>query len=110
MTLVTLSLGLVPQPLSSTPFVPPIRMTRIHCFNHCLMNNSVLYHVDHLVLKVAASVSIVLTGLPSSTSVDQDASSPSTSQTPQVSTSHVIAPDVKEVDHDIKVSHMDKNP
>nr|GEU43364.1 hypothetical protein [Tanacetum cinerariifolium] len=40
--------------------------------------------------------------IPSSTLVDQDASSPSTSQTPQESLSHVIPPDVEEADHDIK--------
>ncbi|GKD54488.1 integrase, catalytic region, zinc finger, CCHC-type containing protein [Tanacetum coccineum] len=52
----------------------------------------------------------VLTGSPSSTSVDQDAPSPSTSQTLQASPSHVIAPDSKEADHDIEIAHMDKNP
>ncbi|GJR48589.1 hypothetical protein Tco_1316692 [Tanacetum coccineum] len=52
----------------------------------------------------------VSTGSPSSTSVDQDAPSPSASQTPQASPSHVIPPSAEEVDHDIKVAHMDNNP
>ncbi|GJY67816.1 hypothetical protein Tco_0470798 [Tanacetum coccineum] len=65
--------------------------------------------VDHLVLEVAAPVSAVSTSSPSSTLVDQDAPSPSTSQTPQASPSHVIALDAKEVDHDIEVAHMDNN-
>ncbi|GKB36081.1 retrovirus-related pol polyprotein from transposon TNT 1-94 [Tanacetum coccineum] len=49
--------------------------------------------VNHLVPEVAAPVSTVSTCSPSSTSVDQDAPSPSTSQTLQASSSHVIAPD-----------------
>ncbi|GKC16873.1 retrovirus-related pol polyprotein from transposon TNT 1-94, partial [Tanacetum coccineum] len=55
-------------------------------------------------------VPAVSTGSPSSTSVDQDAPSPSTSQTPQASPSHVIAPGAEEADHDIEVAHMDNNP
>ncbi|GJZ54352.1 integrase, catalytic region, zinc finger, CCHC-type containing protein, partial [Tanacetum coccineum] len=74
MTPGTLSPGLMPQPSSPTPFVLPIRDD---------------FHA-------------VSTGSPSSTSVDQDASSPSTLQTPQESPSHVIPTDAKEVDHDIE--------
>ncbi|GJY94675.1 retrovirus-related pol polyprotein from transposon TNT 1-94 [Tanacetum coccineum] len=43
--------------------------------------------------EVVAPVSAISTGLPSSTSVDQDAPSPSTSQTLQASPSHVIPPE-----------------
>ncbi|GKB63122.1 hypothetical protein Tco_0919308, partial [Tanacetum coccineum] len=50
------------------------------------------------------------TGIPSSTSVDQDAPSPSTSQTLQESPSHVFPPSTEEADHDIEVSHMNNNP
>ncbi|GJW40173.1 retrovirus-related pol polyprotein from transposon TNT 1-94 [Tanacetum coccineum] len=60
--------------------------------------------------EVAAPVSNVSTCSPSSTLVDQDAPSPSTSQTLQVSLFHVIALDDEEVDHDIEVAHMDNNP
>ncbi|GJS08767.1 retrovirus-related pol polyprotein from transposon TNT 1-94 [Tanacetum coccineum] len=66
-----------------------------------------------LILKADIGIFIVLdvsTGSPSSTSVDQDAPSPSASQTPQASPSHVIPPSAEEVDHDIKVAHMDNNP
>ncbi|GJR94219.1 reverse transcriptase domain-containing protein [Tanacetum coccineum] len=66
--------------------------------------------VDHPVPEVVAPVPIISTGSPSSTSVDQDAPSPSTSQTPQESPSHVIPLGAKEEDHDIEVAHMDNNP
>ncbi|GKB92630.1 hypothetical protein Tco_0964902, partial [Tanacetum coccineum] len=62
--------------------------------------------VDHPVPEVADPVSVVSTGSPSSTSVDQDALSPSTSQTSQASPSHVIALSAEEVDHDIEVVHL----
>ncbi|GKE97940.1 retrovirus-related pol polyprotein from transposon TNT 1-94, partial [Tanacetum coccineum] len=59
--------------------------------------------------KVAAPVSAISTGSPSSTLVDQDAPSPSTSQTPQASPSYVIPLGAEEADHDIEVAHMDNN-
>ncbi|GJW00902.1 ribonuclease H-like domain-containing protein [Tanacetum coccineum] len=62
------------------------------------------------VLEVAALVPTVLIGLPSSTSVDQDAPSPSTSQNPKASPSYVIPPGAEEADHDIEVALMDNNP
>ncbi|GKD68534.1 uncharacterized mitochondrial protein-like protein, partial [Tanacetum coccineum] len=49
-------------------------------------------------------------GSPSSITVDQDAPSASTSQTPQESRSHVIPPSAEETDHDIEVAHMDNDP
>ncbi|GJS98589.1 retrovirus-related pol polyprotein from transposon TNT 1-94 [Tanacetum coccineum] len=52
----------------------------------------------------------VSTGIPSSTIIDQDASSTSTSQTNQETQSPVIPLGVKEADHDIEVTHMDNNP
>nr|GEV37675.1 hypothetical protein [Tanacetum cinerariifolium] len=105
-----LSSGLVPQPPSLTPFVPPIR-------NDCdtllqpLFNEyfSPLPCVDHLVLEVATLEHDVLTDTPSSTTVDQHTPSLSTSQTPQESPSQVISLGVEEADHDIKVIHMDNN-
>ncbi|GKG62285.1 hypothetical protein Tco_0632189, partial [Tanacetum coccineum] len=66
--------------------------------------------VDHLVPEVAALEHAVSTGTASSTSVDQDAPSPSTSQTPQKSPYQVISPGAEEADHDIKVAHMDNDP
>ncbi|GKE08713.1 retrovirus-related pol polyprotein from transposon TNT 1-94, partial [Tanacetum coccineum] len=58
----------------------------------------------------AAPVLAISTGTPSSTSVDQDAPSPSTSKTPQESPSQVIPPGTEEADHDIEVAHMDNKP
>ncbi|GKD89465.1 retrovirus-related pol polyprotein from transposon TNT 1-94 [Tanacetum coccineum] len=66
-------------------------------------------HVDFDEL-TAMAVPDVSTGLLSSTLVDQDAPSPSTSQTPQESPSHVITHDAEEADHDIEVGHIDNNP
>ncbi|GJT36315.1 hypothetical protein Tco_0926734 [Tanacetum coccineum] len=50
------------------------------------------------------------TGSPSSTSVDQDAPSPSTSQTPQETQPLVIRSSVEEEFHDIEVAHLDNDP
>ncbi|GJU84479.1 hypothetical protein Tco_1292025 [Tanacetum coccineum] len=50
------------------------------------------------------------TGTPSSTSVDQDAPYPSTSQTPQETQSLAIPSGVKEHFHDIEVAHLDNDP
>ncbi|GKD89160.1 retrovirus-related pol polyprotein from transposon TNT 1-94 [Tanacetum coccineum] len=50
------------------------------------------------------------TGTPSSTTIDQDAPSPSTSQTPQETKSPVIPSDVEEHFHDIEVAHLDNDP
>nr|GFA36595.1 integrase, catalytic region, zinc finger, CCHC-type, peptidase aspartic, catalytic [Tanacetum cinerariifolium] len=46
------------------------------------------------------------TGSPSSTTVDQDAPSPSKSQTTTITQSHVIPLDVEEDIHDIEVAHI----
>ncbi|GJV05648.1 retrovirus-related pol polyprotein from transposon TNT 1-94, partial [Tanacetum coccineum] len=107
MTLGTLSSGLMPQPPSSTPFVPQTR----DVWDSLLQPFFDEYFrpppcVDHPVPKVATLVFAVSTGSPSSTSVDQDAPSPSTSQTPQASPSHVIPPSVKEADHDIETAFL----
>ncbi|GKB43157.1 putative ribonuclease H-like domain-containing protein [Tanacetum coccineum] len=69
--------------------------------------HSIIQSPEHIIPEVVASVSAVSTSSPSSASVDQDASSPSTFQTPQASPSHVIAPDAEEADHDIKVVILD---
>ncbi|GKB38426.1 retrovirus-related pol polyprotein from transposon TNT 1-94 [Tanacetum coccineum] len=52
----------------------------------------------------------VSTDTPSSTTIDQDAPSTSTSQTPPETPSLVIPLGVEEADHDIEVAHMDNNP
>ncbi|GJS69730.1 hypothetical protein Tco_0702571 [Tanacetum coccineum] len=48
--------------------------------------------------------------LPSSTPVDQDAPSLSTSQTPQASQSPVTSPGIVEEFHDIEVAHLNNDP
>ncbi|GJW61274.1 retrovirus-related pol polyprotein from transposon TNT 1-94 [Tanacetum coccineum] len=52
----------------------------------------------------------VSTGLPSSTNVDQDAPSPSHSQTTPETQPPIIPIDVEEDNHDIKVAHMGNDP
>ncbi|GKC17014.1 retrovirus-related pol polyprotein from transposon TNT 1-94 [Tanacetum coccineum] len=51
----------------------------------------------------------ILTRTPSSTIIDQDAPSTSTSQTTPETPSPIIPLSVEETDHDIKVAHMDNN-
>ncbi|GKF79925.1 hypothetical protein Tco_0235493 [Tanacetum coccineum] len=50
------------------------------------------------------------TGLPSSTTVDQDAPSPSTSQTTPQSQSQEIPLSAEEESHDLEVAHMSNDP
>ncbi|GJU47641.1 retrovirus-related pol polyprotein from transposon TNT 1-94 [Tanacetum coccineum] len=50
------------------------------------------------------------TGTPSSTTIDQDAPSPSTSQTSPKTPSPIIPPSVEGDDHDIKIAHIDNTP
>ncbi|GJY12443.1 retrovirus-related pol polyprotein from transposon TNT 1-94 [Tanacetum coccineum] len=66
--------------------------------------------VDHPVPPVAAEEPAVSTGTPSSTIINQDAPSTSTSQTIPESQTHVIPPGVEEEYHDIEVAHMDNDP
>ncbi|GJR67678.1 hypothetical protein Tco_0013743 [Tanacetum coccineum] len=49
-------------------------------------------------------------GSPSSTTVDQDAPSPSNSQTTPETQSHVISNDVEEENHELDVAHMNNDP
>ncbi|GKD68678.1 hypothetical protein Tco_1322768, partial [Tanacetum coccineum] len=73
--------------------------------------------VDHPVPEVIAPLAEVVapepvasTGLPSSTTVDQDAPSPSNSQTTPKTQSPVIPNDVEEENHDLDVAHMNNDP
>nr|GFC38408.1 retrovirus-related Pol polyprotein from transposon TNT 1-94 [Tanacetum cinerariifolium] len=86
MTPTTISSGLVPKPSSLTPYVPPTRN------NWDLLFQSLF---DEL-----------LTPPP----IDQDASSPSKSQTTPETQSSVIPQDVEEDIHDIEVAHMGNDP
>ncbi|GKC91423.1 retrovirus-related pol polyprotein from transposon TNT 1-94 [Tanacetum coccineum] len=66
--------------------------------------------VDPHVPAVIALEPVVSTSTPSSTTINQDAPSTSTSQTFQETPSLVIPFSVEEADHDIEVAHMDNNP
>ncbi|GKG05854.1 hypothetical protein Tco_0325940 [Tanacetum coccineum] len=89
MTPVTSSSGLVPNPPPSTPFIPPSRtdwdMLFQQLFDELLNPPPSVDHPAPEVIapidEVAAPEPVVLTGSPSSTIVDQDAPSPSNSQT-----------------------------
>ncbi|GJX01153.1 retrovirus-related pol polyprotein from transposon TNT 1-94 [Tanacetum coccineum] len=60
--------------------------------------------------EVVAPVPIVSTDSPSSTTVDQDAPSPSNSQTTLETQSPILPNDVEEDNHDLDVAHMNNDP
>ncbi|GJT23987.1 hypothetical protein Tco_0893924 [Tanacetum coccineum] len=62
------------------------------------------------VVEVIAPVPAVSTGSASSTNVDQDAPSPSNSQTTPKTQPPIIPNDVEEDNHDIDVAHMGNDP
>ncbi|GJY32067.1 integrase, catalytic region, zinc finger, CCHC-type containing protein [Tanacetum coccineum] len=107
----TISSGLMPNPPSLTPYVPPIKKdwdTLFQLMFDDYFNPPLLFAfpVLHSLLPVPTD----LTGSPFSTLVDQDAPSPSTSQTPQESQSLVASPGVEEQFYDIDVAHLDNDP
>ncbi|GJV67442.1 retrovirus-related pol polyprotein from transposon TNT 1-94 [Tanacetum coccineum] len=114
MTPATISSGLVPNPHPSTPFVPPSRtdwdMLFQSLFDKFLNPSPSVDHLDPEVValsnEVIAPVLADSTGSPSSTIVDQDAPSPSNSQTTPKTEPPVIPNDVEEDNHDIEVAHM----
>nr|GEV89630.1 hypothetical protein [Tanacetum cinerariifolium] len=114
MTHATISLGLVPKRTSSTPFVPPSRNDRDllfqPLFDELLTPPSSVDpqapKVISLIYEVVAPKLAESTGSPFSTTVDQDAPSPSKSQTTPETQPHVIPQDVEEDNHDIEVAHM----
>ncbi|GJV98917.1 retrovirus-related pol polyprotein from transposon TNT 1-94 [Tanacetum coccineum] len=106
----TISSGLVQNIPSPTPYVPPTKNDWETLFQPMFdeyLNPSSC--VDPQVPAVIASEPTVSTGTPSSTIIDQDAPSTSTSQTTQETPSLVIPLGVEEADHDIEVAHMDNN-
>ncbi|GJV45285.1 retrovirus-related pol polyprotein from transposon TNT 1-94 [Tanacetum coccineum] len=118
MTPAIISLGLVTNPPPSTPFVPPSRtdwdilfqplfdelLTPLPSVN--LPAPEVIDPIDKVVTLVLA----VSTGSPSSTTVNQDAPSPSNSQTTPETQPPVIPNNVEEDNHDIQVAHMGNDP
>ncbi|GJU02332.1 hypothetical protein Tco_1112670 [Tanacetum coccineum] len=113
----TISLGLMPNPPPSTPFVPPLRTDWDILFQPLfdeLLNPP--SSVDHPAPEVIAPIAEVVapepavsTDSPSSTTVDQDAPSPSNSQTPPKTQSPIIPNDVEEDNHGLDVAHMNNN-
>ncbi|GJX95157.1 retrovirus-related pol polyprotein from transposon TNT 1-94 [Tanacetum coccineum] len=109
---------LVPNPPPSTPFVPPSRTDWDILFQPLF--DELLTpppSVDHPAPEVIAPIAEVVapepavsTGSPSSTTVDQDAPSPSNSQTTPETQPPVIPNDVEEDNHDIEVAHMGNDP
>ncbi|GJZ82302.1 retrovirus-related pol polyprotein from transposon TNT 1-94, partial [Tanacetum coccineum] len=118
MTLATISSGLVPNPPPSTPFVPPSRTDWDILFQPLfdeLFNPppSVDFPAPEVIApidEVVAPEPVVSTTTPSSTTVDQDAPSPSNSQTTPETPPPVIPNDVEEDNHDIEVTHMGNDP
>ncbi|GJV25021.1 retrovirus-related pol polyprotein from transposon TNT 1-94 [Tanacetum coccineum] len=111
MTPATPSSGLIPNPPPSTPFVPPSRHEWDLVFQPVF---------DEFFSPLASAASpvpieeapdpIESTGSPSSTTVDQDVPSPSTSQTTPQSQSQTIPLCVEEELHDLDVEHMSNDP
>nr|GEV76958.1 hypothetical protein [Tanacetum cinerariifolium] len=118
MTPTTISSGLWPKPSSSTSYVPPLRNDWDFLFQPLF--DELLTpppSVDPPAPEVIAPIADVIPpiqaesiGSPSLTTVDQDAPSPSKSQTTPKTQSHVIPQDVKEDIHDIEVAHMGNDP
>nr|GEW56767.1 hypothetical protein [Tanacetum cinerariifolium] len=118
MTPVTISLGLMQKPSSLTPYVSPLRNDWDLLFQP--MFNELLnppLSVDPQAPEVIAPITEVIppvqaesTGSPSSTSVDQDAPSPSKSQTTSETQSAVIPQDVEKDNIDIEVAHIGNDP
>ncbi|GJZ14603.1 integrase, catalytic region, zinc finger, CCHC-type containing protein [Tanacetum coccineum] len=117
MTPVTISSGLVPNPPSILS-VPHSRTNWVLLFQ--LLFDELLTpspSVDRpapediaLIAKVVAPEPVASTGSPSSTTVDQDAPSPSNSQTTPETQSPIIPIDVEEDNHDLDVAHMNNDP
>ncbi|GKA50723.1 retrovirus-related pol polyprotein from transposon TNT 1-94 [Tanacetum coccineum] len=114
----TISLGLVPNPPPSTPFIPPSTsewdILFQPLFDELLTPPTSVDYLAHEVVdpihEVVAPAPVVSTGSPSLTNVDQDAPSPSNSQTTPETQPLVIPNDVKEDNHDIEVAHMGNDP
>ncbi|GJU57665.1 hypothetical protein Tco_1235431, partial [Tanacetum coccineum] len=111
MTPATPSLGLVLNPPPSAQFVPPSRhewdLMFQPMFDEFFSRPS---SVASLVPVEEAPASVELTGSPSSTTIDQDAPSLSTSQTTLQSQSQTIPLSAEEESQDLEVAHMSNDP
>ncbi|GJR43479.1 hypothetical protein Tco_1311582 [Tanacetum coccineum] len=105
-----ISLALEPQPPSLIPNVPPTKNDWDSVF--CPMFDEYFNPSPSVVQPVLVAVvqePVVSTGTHSSTRIDQDTPSTSTSQTTQEEQSHVTPTSVEEDDHGIEVAHMDND-
>ncbi|GJY53932.1 hypothetical protein Tco_0445596 [Tanacetum coccineum] len=105
-----ISSGLVPQPPSPTPNVPPTKNDWDSVFFPMFdeyFNPSP--SVVQPVLVAVVQEHVVSTGTYSSTRIDQDTPSISTSQTTKEEQSHVSPTSVEEYDHGIEVAHIDND-
>ncbi|GKA86869.1 retrovirus-related pol polyprotein from transposon TNT 1-94, partial [Tanacetum coccineum] len=117
MTPAIISSGLVPNPPPLTLFVPPLRTDWDILFQP--MFDELFTpppSVDHpapeviaLIDEVVALVLAASIGSPSSTTVNQDAPSPSNSQTTLETHSPIIPNDVEEDNHDLDVARMNND-
>ncbi|GJT50813.1 retrovirus-related pol polyprotein from transposon TNT 1-94 [Tanacetum coccineum] len=112
MTPATICSGLVPNPPPSTPFVAPSRsdwdLLFQPPFDELLTPPPSVDHptpeVIALIADVVAPEPAASTGSPSSTTVDQDAPSPSNSQTTPETQSPIIPNNVEKDNHDLDVA------
>nr|GEX23407.1 uncharacterized mitochondrial protein AtMg00810-like [Tanacetum cinerariifolium] len=118
MTSATISSGLVPNLPPSTLFVPSSR-TDWDLWFQPLFDELLTPppSVDHPAPEVIASIAAVValkhdasTGSPFTTIVDQDAPSPSNSQTTPTTQSPIIPNVVEEDNHNLDVAHMNNDP
>ncbi|GJX80616.1 hypothetical protein Tco_0328765 [Tanacetum coccineum] len=118
MTPATISSGLVLNPPTSTPFIPPSRtdwdILFQPLFDELLTPPPSVDHPAPEVIapidEVVSTVPAVSTGSPSSTTVDQDAPSPSNFQKTPKTHSRIIPNDVEEDNHDLDVAHTNNDP
>ncbi|GJX31500.1 putative ribonuclease H-like domain-containing protein [Tanacetum coccineum] len=118
MTPATISSGLVPNTPPSTSYVPPSRTNWDILFQPLfdeLLNPppSVDIPAPEVIAPIAEVVApepAASSGSPSSTTVDQDAPSPSNSETSPETQSPIISIDVEEENHDLDVAHMNNDP
>nr|GFB47815.1 hypothetical protein [Tanacetum cinerariifolium] len=114
----TISSGLVPNYPPSKPFVPPSRtnwdILFQPLFDELLTSPPSVDNPAPEVIasnaEVVAPVPVVSTGSPSLTTVNQDAPSPSNSQTTPATQTLVISNDVEKDNHDLDVAHMNNDP
>ncbi|GJZ52381.1 putative ribonuclease H-like domain-containing protein [Tanacetum coccineum] len=118
MTPVSISSGLVPNPPSSTPFVPPSRSDWDLLFQPMLdVSLNPPPYVDLQapeviapILEVVVHEHAVSTDSPASTTVDQNAPLSCNSHTTQETQTPIISHEAEEDNHDIEVAHMGNDP